>query len=232
LRSVRNSPLFCIVALALTPPHLADALGRFRRQVAHWESMAREAWFQRQAANLFSTVAIGIVLGTFLLHKEHPLTMEVPRTKYPVGAIAFMKENGLNGRILVFFDWGEQVIFELPKSQPSIDGRLDTCYSRELIAAHWQFYNGKPYDEKLLNPDAADFALLPSNLAGGFALKERPGWRAIYYDDTAVLLARDAGRFPKLKQLVLPVQGPKEMATGRAAFPDKRPVVDRGLIAR
>jgi len=31
----------------------------------------------------------------------------------------------------------------------------------ELIAAHWNFYNGAPFDQKLLNPDQADLALLP-----------------------------------------------------------------------
>ena len=31
LRAVRNTPLFCLVALALVPPHLASAVARFRQ---------------------------------------------------------------------------------------------------------------------------------------------------------------------------------------------------------
>jgi hypothetical protein len=125
--------------------------------------------------------------------------------------------------LLVFFDWGELAIFELPECPPSIDGRLDTCYSRELIAAHWRFYNGEPFDQKILNSEKADLALLPRNLAGTVELAKRPGWKAVYFDDLAVILARDPGRFPALRQLALPVAGPAAATQGRARFPDQGP---------
>ena len=73
------------------------------------------------------------------------------------------------------------VIFHLPDCPPSIDGRLDTCYPADLIKAHWKFYNAEPFDEKVLNPDQADLALLPANLAGAGALAKRPDWKAIYF---------------------------------------------------
>jgi hypothetical protein len=125
--------------------------------------------------------------------------------------------------LLVFFDWGELAIFELPDCPPSIDGRLDTCYSRELIAAHWKFYNGEPLDQKLLNADEADLALLPRNLAGTAELVKRPDWKAVYFDDLAVILARAPERFPALRQLALPVAGPAVATQGRARFPDRGP---------
>ena len=162
-------------------------------------------------------------MGTFTLHKEHPLTMEAPRWQYPAGAVDFLRKNELRGRLLVFFDWGELVIFELPGCPPSIDGRLDTCYSRELIAAHWLFYNGATLDTSVLNLDKADLALLPGNLAGTAELAKRPGWKMVYYDDLAVVLARDPGRFPALRQLALPVAGPAAATQGRARFPDRGP---------
>src|SRR5439155_16538995 len=45
LRSVRNTPLFCIVALALTPRHLADASLRYKNHLARCED-----WFRRSPA--------------------------------------------------------------------------------------------------------------------------------------------------------------------------------------
>ena len=149
--------------------------------------------------------------------------MEVPRSEYPTGAIDFLQEHQLHGRMLTFFDWGEMVIFRLPGCPPSMDGRLDTCYSRELIAAHWKFYNGEPFDEKVLDVDQADLALLPANLAGTAALAHRPGWTVIYYDDLAVILAREVERFPELSSLSLPVVGPKSAVVGRAPFPNHSP---------
>jgi hypothetical protein len=183
--------------------------------------MAQQPGFQRLVAVLFFAGSIGVAIATFTLHKEHPLTMEVPRSQYPVGAVEFIREHQLAGKVITFFDWGEMVIFHLPDCSPSMDGRLDTCYPRTLIAEHWKFYNGETCDKTVFNPDDADLALLPVKLAGAAALGSQPGWRAIYYDDVAVLLARDVKRFPKLGNLQLPISGTEGSPAGRAAFADE-----------
>jgi hypothetical protein len=223
LRAARNAPLYAIVALALTPPHLVNAPVRFRGSFAGLAEAASDPVKQKFTALLCCLGAAGAGIATFTLHKEHPLTMEVPRGQYPAGAMDFMRKNEMWGRLLVFFDWGEEVIFELPQCPPSIDGRLDTCYSRELIDAHWQFYNGEPYDQKVLHSDEADLALLPRNLAGTFELAKHPGWKVVYLDGLAAILARDPARFPALGQFNLPVTGPAVATQGRAAFPDQSP---------
>ena len=217
-RSVRNAPLCAIVVLALAPPHLADALERFRGHVARLEALGREAGFQKFATAFFLCAGLASGVATFTLHKEHAFTIEVPAAQYPVGSLAFLRAHHLSGKMLVYFDWGEMVIFHLPDCPPSIDGRLDTCYSRELIDAHWKFFRGEPVDAKVLNLDEADLALLPSSIAGGYALAKRPGWKVVYYDDTAMLLVRNPDRFPALTQLTLPVAGPKSASRGRRAF--------------
>ncbi len=232
LRAIRNTPLFCLVALALVPPHLASALARFRRHLEHLEELGRGEGFQRIATVLFALISVGIGVATFTLHKEHPLTMEVPRSQYPAGAVDFIQQQQLHGRLLTFFDWGEMVIFRLPDCPPSLDGRLDTCYSRELIRAHWNFYNGEPFDPGVLDIDQADLALLPANLAGTAALAHRPGWTVIYHDDLAVILARDVGRFSQLRSLPLPVAGSKSAVLGRALFPKHNPRWEMAQAAR
>jgi hypothetical protein len=219
LRSVRNTPLFAIVALALVPPHLADGLARFCSHFADLLEYCRRPGFQNLAAAFLGVASLAIGIAAFTLHKEHPLTMEVPRSRYPTAAIEFIRAHQLQGKILNFFDWGDMIIFQLPNCPPSIDGRLDACYPRSLIAAHWKLYNGEKVDESVLPIDRADMALLPSKLAGTLALRNRPGWRVVYFDDTAALVARDIQRFPGLNGLSIPVQGAKEAALGRAPFP-------------
>jgi hypothetical protein len=221
-RSVRHVPLFALAVLAFVPPHLADVIVRFRDQYAGLEEWMRRRGAQRAVAVLLAVATAGECAGTLLLHKEHPLTMEVPRSQYPLSAIAFMRAHGLRGNLLVFFDWGELCLWELPECAVSIDGRWETCYPRELIPEHWKFYNDEPVDGKILDLGKADLALLPANLAGAQALARKPGWQVVYYDSLAVVLAREPRRYPKLALERLPVAGPPDAAQGRAPFPEGR----------
>jgi hypothetical protein len=232
LRSVRNAPLFALVALAFTPPHLADAIARFRH---HFEGLV-EFWSrprtQELAPRLLGLAGCAMVIATFTLHKDHPLTMEVPRTQYPTAAMEFIRQHDIRGRMLTFFDWGDMTIFELPQCTVSLDGRLDSCYSRPIITEHWKLYNGEPVDQTVLPIDQADLALRPSNLLGARVLADRPGWKPVYFDKTAVVLVRDLQRFPSLTKLDEPKrfalgkgrdesQRAEAMATvGRAPFPN------------
>ena len=172
---------------------------------------------------LLIVTTVGECAATFVLHKEHPLTMEVPRSQYPLSAIAFIRAHDLHGNLLVFFDWGEMCLWELPQCAVSIDGRWETCYPRELIPEHWKFYNDEPVDSRILDIGKADMALLPANLAGTLALSHKPGWQVVYYDNLAVVLVREPRRFPDLDSTKLPVAGPPDAALGRAPFPDGRP---------
>ena len=125
----------------------------------------------------------------------------------------------LRGNLLVFFDWGDLAIFALPDCAPSIDGRLDACYTRPPVTAHRHLYNAEPADENILNLTNADLALLPSKLAGALALARRPDWKPVYFDDLAAVLVRgNVDRFPQLRSLELPVQGSKAAIVGRATF--------------
>jgi hypothetical protein len=219
LRSVRHTPLFAIAALAFVPPHLANVLARYREHFSRLEESFCRPQTQTFFTGLCGLTCAGILFAAFTLHKEHPLTMEVPKGHYPDAAIAFIRQNDLRGNLLVFFDWGEMCLWELPGCPVSIDGRLDTCYPRELIAEHWKFYNAQPVNEKILNLDQADLALLPINLAGALALGKTPGWQAAYLDDLAVVLVREAQRFPVLQRGNLPIRGAADAAIGRVPFP-------------
>ncbi len=222
-RSVRHTPLFAIAALAFVPPHLADVIERFRDRMAGLEAMMQRRGAQWAASGLLAAATLGAGAGGLTLHKEHPLTMEVPKSQYPLSAMAFMRAHELRGNLLVFFDWGELCLWALPDCAVSLDGRWETCYPRALIPAHWKFYNGEPVDPAILDIGKADLALLPANLAGTLALSRRPGWKVAYYDDLAVVLVREPGRFPKLGAEKLPAAGAADAAKGREPFPAGRP---------
>jgi hypothetical protein len=219
-RSARHTPLFCIAALAFVPPHLADVLERFKYSYARLAELFSNATVQKISTALLAAASLGIIFAAGTLHKERAWTMEVSRKEYPVAALGFIKQHGLHGNLLVFFDWGEECIWELPDSRVSIDGRLDTCYPREVFAAHWNFYNAEMSRQPVLNLEQADYALLPPNMAGAVMLWKQRGWQPVYSDDTAVVLVKDLKQFPLLDGLQATVHGSAESDKGRAAFPD------------
>ncbi len=221
LRSVRNTPLFCIAALSFVPLHLADVLDRFQNHFRRLTELGSHSAGQKILAALLLLASVGSVAATFTLHKERAWTMEVPRQQYPVSAVKFIQQHELRGNLLVFFDWGEMCLWELPDSRVSIDGRLDTCYPADVIAAHWKFYNAEPFDNAALDVNRADFALLPSKLAGALTLAKQDGWQAVYFDTLAVVLVKNPSQFPKLAGVKLPAQGDANATEGRAAFPDR-----------
>ena len=183
----------------------------------------RRPILQKIFTALLLAASAGSIAATLALHKERAGTMEVPHDEYPVATVKFIQQHELHGNLLVFFDWGEECLWELPGSRVSIDGRLDTCYPPEVIAAHWKFYNGEPFDRAALDLSRADFALLPSKLAGALQLAKQDGWQAVYFDNLAVVLVKNMNQFPKLAGLNLPVQGNSNATEGRAAFPDHLP---------
>ena len=219
-RSARHTPLFCIAALAFVPPHLAGVLERFRSSFARLAKLFRNAAVQKISTTLLAAASLGIFCAAGTLHKERAWTMEIPRNEYPVGALEFIKQHGLHGNLLVFFDWGEECIWELPDSRVAIDGRLDTCYPHDVFDANWNFYNGELSRQPALNLAQADFALLPPKMAGAVMLWKQRDWQPVYSDDVAVVLVKDMKQFPLLAGLQATVHGSPESVKGRAAFPD------------
>ncbi|HWD18847.1 MAG TPA: hypothetical protein VHB20_06175 [Verrucomicrobiae bacterium] len=215
IRTVRHTPLFCIAALSFVPPHLADVLDRAGARLAAWRAL----YLSPLTSVFFVLTAAAMLVCSFTLRKEFPLTMEVPRREYPLAAIQFIRGHDLRGNALMFFDWGELCLWELPHVAVSMDGRMDTCYSHELFEEHWKFYNGLSVNTNILDLDRADLALLPANLAGAAALAARPGWQAVYVDSLAVVLAHNPKRFPGLPRGAWPVHGPLSATVGSAPFP-------------
>lgn len=219
-RSQRHTPLFCLAALVFVPPHLASALARFQNVFGGLVKLFHKTAMQHIATALLMVTSLGLLFVTGTWHKERAWTMEVPREAYPVAALDFIKQNGLHGNLLVFFDWGEECLWELPDSRVSIDGRLDTCYPLSVFDAQWNFYNGDRTRPPVLDLSPADFALLPPKMAGAVMLWQQYGWQPVYADTVAVVLVKHLDQFPKLANLQATVQGTSENVTGRLAFPD------------
>ena len=83
-------------------------------------------------------VLLLICFFTYRFASHNPLKLEVPSEPslvsktapyYPVGAIDYLEQRHLSGKLLVHFDWGEYCLWRLyPQCLVAIDGRYETVY--------------------------------------------------------------------------------------------------------
>lgn len=105
----------------------------------------------------------------------------------PVYSVRFLKENGLNGNILTPSDWGEYVIWKLPESKVSVDGRYWTVYPPDTIIQNIVFHNAWGGWEYYL--DLYPHEIILTGLRNR-AMEAHEGWVKIYQDDNSRIFVR------------------------------------------
>jgi hypothetical protein len=133
------------------------------------------------AGKAMIAVAVAVLLvGPMVTAAARNLTcvpLDPASRSYPdAAATRFIREHLPPGRLFVFFDYGEYVIWHLAGHlRVSIDGRRETVYSDDLILGHAAFFANPSqhaaYPERL----NADYVWLPNELGAAAALEAR-GW--------------------------------------------------------
>ena len=98
-----------------------------------------------------------------------------------------MKENNINGNILILFDWGEYVIWQLPESKVSVDGRYWTVYPLELTLQQFNFNQGREGWQDILDLYPHEIILTHHK---NTHLEQRQDWVKIYHDPRARIFVR------------------------------------------
>ena len=111
---------------------------------------------------------------------------------YPVDAVNFIKKQGLTGKIVTKFEWGEYLIWELyPQSLVAFDGRYETVYPTEVEEKFTEFLNACPRWGDFLKDYPPDLILLDRRMQVAELIGKEPQWRLIYEDDSCVLFSAD-----------------------------------------
>ena len=91
--------------------------------------------------------------------------IQVRRDTFPVDAMQYMRTNGVNGRVVVTYDWAQYTIAafclddqltsnETP-SRVAFDGRFRTCYPQELVDMHFDLLFSEGHGtERHRSPDS------------------------------------------------------------------------------
>ena len=105
-------------------------------------------------------------------------------------AAKFIRDAGLNGRMLTWFDWGEYAIWSLsPKIRVSMDGRRETIYSDNVIAQHLAIYSGEGEWKMELGKLDPDYVWLPIKVPT-LDIMEASGWTTIFRSQHSAVLSR------------------------------------------
>ncbi|MEJ2069346.1 MAG: hypothetical protein P8X58_02905 [Syntrophobacterales bacterium] len=181
LWSVRHIPFFVLALCALLPPALKyyeDYLSLRLKTHALFSSVRR----------VFAGVLLvlsAVILVIFFTRAPFSL---IAGPYYPVGATRYLIYNHLSGNLLVYYDWGEYIIFDLyPHFRVAMDGRYETVYPPKVCQIYWDFCFARPNWKAFLEQYPPDFILWPPNKPITRLLTRDPAWRIVYSDKFCIL---------------------------------------------
>ncbi len=200
--AVRNLPIAVIATATPLTRHLGLAVADWRTKRGRpADPSPQRASPGNQLAMTAIAIVIAIESGFFSNRLESGDTC-------PVGAVRFMKEHHLHGKVLNNFIWNGYLIWHLePASRIFIDGRYDFAYPVSFIGEYLRFHFALPGGAQVLEKYPPDYVLI-SPREGAFKLMEsRSGWKLIYRDGRSALFTRADSPAAQLPGVPLIVNG-------------------------
>ena len=139
-------------------------------------------------------------------NKVDAFRIEVDSRRFPVQAMQFMKETGLEGNMLVFFDWAEYMIWHGgPASRVFMDGRFTDAYRVETVNDYLDFlYVRTPDWARALSKYPVEILLLHAGNDATREMRQRPDWAVVYEDELAVVFVRAGAVRPDVSRVAGP----------------------------
>lgn len=137
---VRHIAFVALLAGVWLPPHVQSVAETLRRRTGPGLAEIRLAPWMK-----WSAIAALWVAMTVQAYELGGRLVELPvqRNMYPVDCIEFMAERGVEGKLMVSFNWAQYALMALPKCPVAFDGRYDTCYPQEVVDMHFDFLLGE-----------------------------------------------------------------------------------------
>jgi hypothetical protein len=188
-RTMRDAWFICIPAAAC----IADAFRSYSHEsgIAAGEEATPadppETWLERLGLAAALTICLALIANAVDFN-QRGLDRAISAS-YPVNAINFLRRNPVPGRLYNNLNWGGFLMWYMPNSPVSIDGRND-LYGDDLdqIFYNSQIANDSYKTDPYLNE--AGVVLLDSKLPLAAVLTIDPRFELIYHDDIATVFAR------------------------------------------
>ncbi|MBN1337134.1 MAG: hypothetical protein JXB39_14335 [Deltaproteobacteria bacterium] len=187
--SVRHQK-FVILVLLASSLCTASAIGALaRRFQTVWKT--REVGFRHPVP--VGILSLAVLLGGMPFWGP-PGRIPVDSTRYPTGALAFLRNSQGAGTLWCPLGWGGYVLYHLrDRYRVAIDGRNTTVYPVDFVVEQTEaLYTGEVAPVLALGPD-----ILLIQRRGSFfeAMDHEPGWDLSYDDDTSAVFVRQGSGF-------------------------------------
>jgi len=176
LTSIRNAPLFALVAAAPLAT-LVDGLPLALR--TGWTEHGRNSlWVPGLATSLVLLVAAGARLGEF------------DRQKWPLSALATLNDQPASSRLFHEQDWGGLIESECrPVRSTYLDDRFE-LFGKDAILEYVDALTGGPAWDTIRDRDRIDMVWVKPDRGLAKWMFEEPGWTVLYRDSVSVLFGR------------------------------------------
>ena len=109
---------------------------------------------------------------------------------FPIEAVDWLEANPQEGEMFNYFTWGGYLQYRLwPEKRVFIDSKSD-FYGEDFVRQYGQVIAQQDGWEYVLKQNNVDWAILPIDEPAADAIQRELGWKAIYEDETAVVLIR------------------------------------------
>ena len=186
----RHTPFFGIMAASYLVFHLS-------RLVSEIQTRFPKLTLTRTSQNLVFVFLLLLAAHQIFngLHRYVMANCRIivdPQT-YPVAAIRFLKNNTINGNLLLPFDWGEYAIWKLhPECRVSIDGRFRTVYPESVIEDHFVSDYETARWGKLIEKYPSDVLLARQIPFFQALIQKGDPWTFVYSDPIAIVFLRNS----------------------------------------
>ncbi|SRR5579871_2502834 len=180
--SVRHIPILALAAIPILSRMLQEQVGEFSQiQTSNLRLDPRKLI-------LNGAIVVGLlVFVTVRVIRLNNLQLKSETANFPTGAVTFLLEQNIKGRLLNPYDWGGYLIWKLyPNTQVFIDGRADVYGDKLIDQSVASYYLRGSWDIPLKSWPIKT-ALLPAQAPLVQGLQAH-GWGPIYADHQAVVL--------------------------------------------
>lgn len=193
----RNFGPFGLVAIPVLSRHLWPALcgviprlqKPIRTDVGHADRDIEYTPAWKKGLNLLLVAALGLVaLGKLYIVTQPAFVAGHIQASYPAAATAWMQAHAVEGNLMNEYDWGGYLVWSLRGNPVFVDGRTD-LFGDEIIGEWITVVQASEGWDLILDRWKVNLVLLkPDRPVVPHLLSS--GWRELYRDDQAILLAR------------------------------------------